>query len=114
MGNDPNSLKIIFHAGKKSSKGLRVPLGYFKLYTMPRGSRLGRQTCAFIMDQAGQCLVTSVAFLAKAAHLDLSQSRFAFKAGGLMAVDGAEDDEREYTNYVDAHFCSPPQGALGK
>ena len=33
----------------------------------------GKGTCAFIMDQIGQCLLTSVQLLEKIAHLDLKK-----------------------------------------
>eukprot|EP00929_Paragymnodinium_shiwhaense_P060066 TRINITY_DN30034_c0_g3_i1.p1 TRINITY_DN30034_c0_g3~~TRINITY_DN30034_c0_g3_i1.p1 ORF type:complete len:452 (-),score=67.50 TRINITY_DN30034_c0_g3_i1:72-1427(-) len=106
---DPNSLQIEFNAGKRGSTDLRVPLGYFKMFTIPSGTRFGRRTCAFVMDQVGQCLITSVEMLSKIAHLDLSQTLFAEKAGGL---DGWSHKDAEYTSYVNPFWCNPPGGVL--
>jgi len=109
--SNPNSLKIEFRSGSRRATPLRVPLGYFKLFTMEKGSRWGRQTCAFIMDQVGQCLVTSVEMLSKLAHIDLSNTSFVHDAGGLSANPPASEDFKR-TTYVDPHWCVPPTGTL--
>jgi len=107
---DPNQLKISFQADEKKFP-LRAPLGYFKLMVMQSGSRFGRRTCAYVMDQVGQCLLVSLELLSKMAHLDLEDTDFA-ENGGTTVQD--KDSDTEFNAYVNPWFCIPPGGTLRK
>lgn len=107
---DPNKLKIYYQRSEKYFP-LRVPLGYYKLMVMKEGARHGRQTCAYVMDQVGQCLLVSFELLSKMAHLDFSSTEFA-KQGGT--VEQPADSDADYTASVNASFCIPHGGTLQK
>jgi len=107
---DPNRLRITYEKSERSFP-LRAPLGYFKLMLLKTGSRLGRRTCAWIMDQVGQCLLVSVELLGKLAHLDFQGTEWKSK-GGLEVQD--EGSASEYNAYVNPHWCIPPGGTLRK
>jgi len=107
---DPNRLRITYKRSERSFP-LRAPLGYFKLMVLKTGSRLGRRTCAWIMDQVGQCLLVSVELLGKIAHLDFQGSEWELK-GGLDVQD--KDSSAEYNAYVNPYWCIPPGGTLRK
>lgn len=107
---DPNGLRITYERNERSFP-LRAPLGYFKLMVLKTGSRLGRRTCAWIMDQVGQCLLVSVELLGKIAHLDFQGSEWEMKGG--LDVQG-KDSSAEYNAYVNPYWCIPPSGTLRK
>eukprot|EP00930_Biecheleria_cincta_P032238 TRINITY_DN22373_c0_g1_i1.p1 TRINITY_DN22373_c0_g1~~TRINITY_DN22373_c0_g1_i1.p1 ORF type:complete len:480 (+),score=74.16 TRINITY_DN22373_c0_g1_i1:33-1442(+) len=106
--DDPNKLKISYQRSSKHFP-LRAPLGYFKLMVMESGSIHGRRTCAFIMDQVGQCLLVSVELLAKLAHLDANHTQWALH-GGLEVKEGSADGK--YNAYVNPYWCVPPGSTL--
>lgn len=108
--DDPNMLKITYKRAAKYFP-LRAPLGYFKLMVIKSGGRFGRRTCAYVMDQVGQCLLVSLEFLSKTAHLNFDSTEFA-KNGGTTVQ--AADSDAEYNAYVNPYFCIPPGGTLRK
>lgn len=113
---DPNRLSITYERKPTTEDAvgsfpLRAPLGYFKLMVLRTGSRLGRRTCAWIMDQVGQCLLVSVELLGQIAHLDFQGTEWASK-GGLDVQD--RNSEAEYNAYVNPYWCIPPGGTLRK
>jgi hypothetical protein len=90
---DPNRLRITYEKSE-SSFPVRTPLGYFKLMVLKSRSRLGRRTCAWIMDQVGQCMLVSIEMLEKIAHIDLGGTQYGVRRS------------------VDPDFCLPPGGTL--
>lgn len=106
--DDPNRLKISYRKSAKSFP-LRAPLGYFKLMVMESGSHHGRRTCAFIMDQVGQCLLVSVELLIRLAHLDVSGTEWA-RDGGLESRNSS--DGGRYNAAVNPYWCVPPGSTM--
>lgn len=102
--SDPNSLAMSFSAGSSRSTPLRIPLGYYKMFIVKDGAG-GSRTCAFVFDQIGQCMLTSVPLFQALTHVDLSKTPFAKEA----AKRGGE-----YTTEIDSDWCVPPDTVLGK